>query len=259
MGLAKIEISIITCIYNEAANIERFLIGINNFVAQIETGTIKELIIVDDGSTDGSLEIIERFTENNIELPIKLIKRDTKLGLVNAQLNGMKYSLSDSILFMDGDLQHPVEKIRDLIETFDSGFDLVIASRHVKGGGNNWSPLRGIISRSAIILSKLLLKKSRKVKDPLSGFFVIKKKYLLNLEPHPNFQKLLLYSLVLNEIKRLKEIPFVIIDREIGKSKIVDKHFNFIIKYVVEILTYKKLDVKSKRRERVPVFENFTD
>lgn len=72
---------------------------------------------------------------------------------------------------MDADLQHPPEKILDIYKNLEKN-DLVVASRKAEGGGvEKWPWYRRIVSKGAELLSKILLKESKQLKDPLSGFF----------------------------------------------------------------------------------------
>jgi Glycosyl transferase family 2. len=79
---------------------------------------------------------------------------------------------------MDADLQHPPELLRIMYEKALEGYDLVIASRYIKGGKiKNWNIIREFISKTAIFIAYFFLPETLKVKDPLSGYFLIKKTY----------------------------------------------------------------------------------
>jgi len=98
------------------------------------------------------------------------------MGLASAILDGIKVANGDIIAVMDADLQHPPELLPEMIKKIYEGYDIVIASRYVEEGGiEEWSILRRLISIGAISLAHLLFPRTRKVRDPISGFFYLRK------------------------------------------------------------------------------------
>lgn len=111
-----------------------------------------EVIVVDDGSTDGSREFVEAFTQE--EPNFKLIKND-HTGKAGAVTAGVLDAKGELILFTDMDQATPIEEVEKLLPFFEEGYDVVIGSRSDRRKG---SPLlRLIISKSAIILRKLVV------------------------------------------------------------------------------------------------------
>lgn len=239
MQQSEITVSIISGVYNEIGNIEKFIESLKNDEFIKGYPNLKNLILVDDGSTDGTLEKIKSFLTENLPFNLILRERDTKLGLVDAFLTGSKDVDTEFAIFMDCDMQHPVNLIQKLISTAQNGFDIVVASRYVEGGGSDWSPLRGIISRCAIALSWFMLPRAKKIKDSTSGFFIVNTELLKGLKKYPGFNKLLLYILSQNDELSVEEVPFKLEARKHGESKIVDNSFSFIIMYFKELLTYR--------------------
>jgi dolichol-phosphate mannosyltransferase len=122
---------------------------------------------------------------------------------------------------MDADLQHPPEVIPDLLNKTESGADIVIASRYVEGGGmKEWGLIRKIISKGAIVLAHLLLPTTRKVKDPMSGFFAFRREALGNAYLSPRGYKILLEILIEGRFRNAAEVPYIFENRSGGESKL---------------------------------------
>lgn len=123
-----------------------------------------EVIIVDDGSIDGSVEYIKNFIRSH--KTIKLIQ-NPHLGKAGAVTTGVLKATKDIILFTDMDQATPIEETNKLLPYFSQGYDVVIGSRSTKREG---SPLsRQIISQSAILLRKAIVG-LRDISDTQCGF-----------------------------------------------------------------------------------------
>lgn len=128
-----------------------------------------EVIVVDDGSQDGSIEFVEEFIKENTSF--RLIKSSHK-GKGGAVTTGMLTARGEYILFTDMDQATPIEEMDKLLPFFKQGFEIVIGSRSTKRKG---SPLiRQIISLSTIILRKLLIGLPG-ISDTQCGFKMFKK------------------------------------------------------------------------------------
>jgi len=122
---------------------------------------------------------------------------------------------------MDADLQHPPEIIPDLVKALENGADMAFASRYVPGGGcPRWGLVRRIISKGAIKISHVLLPSSRKVKDPMSGFFIFKRENVETDRLKPIGYKIALEILMVGNFKNVAEVPFIFEDRTAGASKL---------------------------------------
>jgi dolichol-phosphate mannosyltransferase len=225
----NIDVSIIIPTLNEKENINELVKRINESLNNIKY----EIIFVDDGSKDGTIEEIEKVIKEYKN--IKLIERGYKKGLSSAFLDGLKYSNGKYVILMDADLQHPPELLRKMYEKALEGYDLVIASRYIKGGKiENWNIIREIISKTAIIIAYIFLPETLKVKDPLSGYFLIKKDLLNNFNISDPFSyKVLLDILVKVNYNKLIEIPYTFRERKYGKSKLGKK---VIFSYLKQVL-----------------------
>jgi len=116
-------LSIILPVYNEAENIPLLYKELLPFC-----GEEFEVIFVDDGSTDNTLEEIE--TLINTDKRFKCVSLSRNFGHQNALMAGMENTTGDQIVIMDGDLQHPPSLIPTMIEKLNSGFDLILTKRN---------------------------------------------------------------------------------------------------------------------------------
>ena len=192
-------LSIILCAYNEADSIQKTLVKL------INKDSIKEIIIVDDNSTDGTSEIIKGFDSDKIKL---FIRKNTK-GFASAFIFGIMMSRGDYILRFDIDM---FDEIDFFLNTFEKNKDndCVIFSRYVMGGEDLRSGYRKMPS---LILNKLcqyLL--SGKIKDYTSCIMFFKRNLLSDITPqnshYANFIIEFVFLLILKK-KNYLEISFV--------------------------------------------------
>lgn len=201
---------------NEAGNIERLLREVQRVLDPLERQY--EILIVDDGSDDGTPEIVQRYAE--IDPRIRLLTRHQERGLAGAVLHAWNHCDGDLLGVIDADLQHPPDILPFLLEAMDEGSDIAIASRYVaKDGVTGWNPLRVAISRASTWATVPLQRKAVRVKDPMSGFFVVRREAVDGIEFETKGFKLLLEILVRARIRSVREIPFHFGVRHAGKSK----------------------------------------
>ena len=238
-------ISIIVGVINEEENILLFLDELDKTLSKRNDNRIDELVIVDDGSID---ETIPRIKANLTGHPysISLFERTRKKGRVDADIFGSSKAKNEVVIVMDCDLQHPVEYIPLLVEIFDQDYDMVVASRYIRNGGSDWPPLRGILSRGGVFLSYLFVPSSRGIRDPMSGYFLVRRKLLSMLTPYNNSYKSVLYIVSRHPGIKIGEIPFIMKSRNRGESKIVGRNFNFFKNFIVELIRYRKITDKVK-------------
>ncbi|MBR3264171.1 glycosyltransferase [Candidatus Saccharibacteria bacterium] len=124
-------ISIIIPVYNEAAGIRRFLEG-ELFPVMQELPYLTELIIVDDGSKDKSLEIVRESLKNQ-DAPTRVISFTRNFGKEIALTAGLKYAKNEAVIMLDSDGQHPVSVIPKMLEKWEKGAKIVT----VVNSGNN--------------------------------------------------------------------------------------------------------------------------
>lgn len=236
------DLSLIIPTYNEKENIQTLLYLI---YSEFKKYNIQgEVILVDDNSPDKTGEIVESLKKKYPSLQI--IHRTGKLGLSSAVLEGFKIAKSDILGVMDADLSHPVEKINSLYQEIKNGADLAIGSRYIKGGKiKGWGLRRKLMSRFATLLAIPLTT----VKDPMTGFFLLKKEFIKDKSLNPKGFKILLEIIIKGNCKNIKEVPITFTNRTKGKSKV---GFSEIFHYIQNLLGYWK-----HRRKIVDEFFKF--
>lgn len=241
------KVSIVIPVLNELGNIDPLIEGLVSLPHDRNTSRIRELIFVDDGSTDGTVERILDYNKEKNGIKITVLERNLRQGTVNAQLYGISYARTEAVIIMDGDLQHPADYIPALIEKYFEGHDLVLASRYVRRGSAERKPFNGMVSRGANILSKFFLPWVRNVKDPISGYFIVNRK-LVNTELQGiGFNKLALNLLSSGRKLSVAEVPFRFKERRHGSSKVADGGYAFLIRFLSEILFYRKMYMQRAR------------
>jgi len=203
-------LSIIVPTYNERENVRPLIERIDETLGK---GNY-EILVVDDNSPDGTADVAESLSK---DYPVRVIRRPGKSGLASAIVHGMRRAEGDIVGVIDADLQHPPELMAQLVEAVTQGNDIAIASRYVAGGVvENWSLLRKIVSRGAILLARPLTE----ARDPMSGCFVLNREVVTGREFKPAGFKILLEILVRGKYERIKEVPYTFRERQKGETKL---------------------------------------
>lgn len=144
----KVYLSVVIPSYNEKVNLRKGVLDkIDHYLSRQDYGW--EVLIVDDGSNDGSLEFCETFSNDNKNFRVIRGEHSGKAGAVT---KGMLEAKGEIRLFTDMDQATPIEEVEKLLPYFNKGYDVVIGSRTSRVG----SPLsRRIMSNSMIILRKI--------------------------------------------------------------------------------------------------------
>ncbi len=228
--------TIVVPTYCEANNIKELLKRIhdNDFRHQQF-----EIILVDDNSQDGTIEIVNELIRSYPHL--KLIIRQGKRNLSAAILDGLLQAKFALVVTMDADLSHPPEKINELLNALiNNNADLVIGSRYVTGGNVDptWPLPRKIASRlSAFVARKLFVPN---ITDPLSGFLALNKEKILSISQlEPIGWKIGLEIIVKCHCKNIYEVPIHFSQRLRGKSKLNFKIASAYFYHIFRLLQYK--------------------
>lgn len=209
-------LSIILPTLNEKENIQVY---IPNLI-KICNSFPFEILVVDDNSPDRTWEVAENFSK--LDKRIHCFRRIGEKGLSSAILFGITQAKGDWILCMDADGQHDMEKIPDIyFKAITNQYDLIILSRKLSQNGlGDWSLYRKIISSFAEWLGRTLVGFS--VSDPLSGYFCIQRKFVLeNIDKlNPKGFKILVEILGKLKPKNILELPYTFQPRTRGKTKL---------------------------------------
>lgn len=204
--------------YNERGNVGRLIPKLFSLPLCLS------VLIVDDNSTDGTLEEIEQLSQKypNVDL---IIRKVNSRGLGSSYRDGFQYAVErgyDVVIQMDADLSHLPFYIPKMLELLEK-YDLVIGSRYVKGGGiYKWSRLRLLISRVANLLTRILFKMP--LNDLTSGFKCMTIDVLRKIDVCMTksqgyvFQFEMVYRAYMKGLK-IAEFPIIFRNRERGKSK----------------------------------------
>jgi dolichol-phosphate mannosyltransferase len=177
-----------------------------------------EILIVDDDSCDGTAEIVSALALQDPR--IRLLVRKGQRGLSGAILHGWENTDATIVGVMDADFQHPPELLPDLTAAIASGCDLVIGSRYTPGGGlGDWNVFRKLLSAAAVWATWPIQRIGLRAKDPMSGFFFVRRDCLTGIAFQQAGFKLLLEILVRGRISSIREIPFAFGQRYRGASK----------------------------------------
>jgi dolichol-phosphate mannosyltransferase len=141
---------------------------------------------------------------------------------------------ADAYIVMDADFSHPPELLAVIRRNLND-HDLVVASRHVKGGGaSNWPLKRKIISLGAITLARPLTR----VRDVTSGYFAIRRECLEDVTLTPLGYKIGLECFVKANWENYIEIPFIFADRKSGSSKLGRGEFIAYVKHLRKLYLF---------------------
>ncbi len=198
----------------EAENLPELLARIREAMSGTEMPY--EVIVVDDDSRDGTEEVVRSIALQDSR--VRLLVRRGEKGLATAVVHGWANTDADLLGVMDADLQHPPELLPALLEQAHD-HDLVVASRYVNGNSiNGWNAARAAVSRLSTLVS-LPFQRGVRIKDPMSGYFVVRRSCLDGAVLQPVGFKILLEVLVRGRIKSASEVPFQFGLRHAGKSK----------------------------------------
>jgi len=205
--------------YNEKENIEKMVRKVFSLSKPFH------LLIIDDGSPDGTASIVKKLQSEFIGI-LHLLERKGKLGLGTAYITGFKWGIENGYKFifeMDCDFSHNPDDLVRLYDACEAGADVAIGSRYCKGGKvSNWPLGRIMMSYFASVYVRLVLWMN--IKDTTAGFKCYKAEVLKNIELDEirfigyAFQIEMKYRAWKKKYK-LVEVPIAFVDRIEGTSK----------------------------------------
>jgi dolichol-phosphate mannosyltransferase len=249
-----VKVLVVLPTYNEAANIERMIRSVRT--ALPDAG----VLVVDDGSPDGTAGIAERV---GAEVGgVEIMRRTEKSGLGSAYRAGFAWGLDrgwDALVEMDCDFSHDPAALPGLVAPLWSGVDLSVGSRYVPGGEiPDWSLARRLISRGGNIYADSLL--GLGIKDSTSGFRAYRAEILRKMDLGAvkaegyGFQIEMVLQ-VLDHGGRVAEVPICFVDRVEGDSKmstsIVVEAFRLVTLWSAKKMVRNARRIVSRRRARV--------
>lgn len=207
--------------YNEKENIEAIIRAVTSLEKEFE------VLVIDDGSPDGTADIVKRLMSDEFKGRVHLVERSGKLGLGTAYICGFKWALEhgyEYIFEMDADFSHaPADLPRLYAACHDEGYDVSVGSRYITGVNVvNWPIGRVLMSYYASAYVRTILGIS--LRDTTAGFVCWTRKVLETMSLDDvrfkgyAFQIEMKYTALRLGFK-IKEVPVIFVNRELGTSK----------------------------------------
>lgn len=207
--------------YNEKENIENII----RAVTALEEGF--NVLVIDDGSPDGTADIVKGLMAGEFSERLFLVERQGKLGLGTAYIRGFQWAIEheyDFIFEMDADFSHaPADLPRLLAACCDEGYDVAIGSRYVTGVNVvNWPMGRVLMSYFASKYVRMVT--GLDIHDTTAGFVCYRRQVLETLELDKIRFKGYAFQIEMKFTAhkcgfKIKEVPVIFVNRELGTSK----------------------------------------
>jgi len=227
-----VDVTVVVPTVNEAPNISSLIPRI--FETCLRNGIRPEVIVVDDGSTDGTPEAVVDLSR---KFDVRLLRRPERRGITSALLDGFSLSSAGIVGAMDADLSHPPEKIPDMVRPImDGSADMTIGSRYTAGGQiEEWPIHRRVISGIATLLARPI----SGVRDPMSGFFFVRRELVKGRIVPRRGWKICLEIVVRANPKRVVEVPYTFVGRSRGRSKLGTGVILRFVRQIVSLYLYR--------------------
>lgn len=188
-----------------------------------------EILLVDDDSPDGTGAVATELGERT-GWPVRTLLRTENPGLSESVVDGLKRAVGSVCIVMDADLQHPPEKLPEMIRTIEGGADVVVGTRRTHGGNyGEWSRGRYTISGGADALARAAVPSARPLSDPMSGFFGLRRDAVNVSSLSPRGFKILLEVLSVGGDLTVAEVGYTFGTRQTGESKLdTDEIIKFV-------------------------------
>lgn len=229
------ELTILIPVYNEKENIPFLVSTLKKTISG--WGYDTEVLMVNDGSSDGSREILEKVAKK--EKNFRAVHHEKNRGFGAALQTGYKNASGSVISTMDADLTHDPKQIKKFMEKIKQGYDMVIGSRYIEGGKMvDVAWYRRMISDMSRILIRILF--NMPIKDVTNGFRAVRKTVVENIDLKSDSFNILPEMVVKARKKgyKITEVPMTLTKRKYGVSKM-----NPLRDYTKEIITLFKLRI----------------
>ena len=207
--------------YNERENIEKIIRAV------LGLEKVFDILIIDDGSPDGTSNIVRKLMDNEFSSRLHIIERSGKLGLGTAYITGVNWALEhdyDYIFEVDADVSHDPNDLPRLYSAcHDEGYDVAIGSRYITGVNVvNWPIGRVLMSYFASKYVRIVT--GFKVHDTTAGFKCYKSRVLKTIELDKIRFKGYAFQIEMKFTAykigfKIKEVPVIFVNRREGVSK----------------------------------------
>lgn len=230
--------------YNERENIPQVIPLLLSVFQEIK-GWQMGILVVDDTSPDKTYEVVEELSKKHSQVHLLINKK--KAGLGGAYLKGMAYAFSelkaDVVFEFDADLSHDATKIPQMLQKIDEGYDLVLGSRYVRGGGipPEWGLHRKFLSVVGNWVIMVVLTDFR-IRDWTAGFRAITKQVYEQVAPELTSNRFTGYTFQIGFLHKtvrkgfkVAEVPFRFVDRTHGHSKLGPEYLINTLMYIFKV------------------------
>lgn len=227
--------------YNERENIQKVVPILLDVFKKVKNWDL-HILVVDDNSPDKTADVVKELAKKN--KAVHLLLNTRKAGLGAAYLKGMEHAFqaldADVVFEFDADLSHDPQKIPVFLKKIDEGYDMVLGSRYIPGGGipDNWDFHRKFLSVVGNLVVMTILT-NFSLHDWTGGYRAITKRVYDAVEPEMHeekftgytFQIAFLHKAVMKGFK-IVEIPFKFVDRTMGVSKLPREYIKNNLTYL---------------------------
>ena len=225
----RLDLAVIIPTFNERENVSVVLEALNRALSGIEW----EVVFVDDHSPDGTSNLVREIALRNPR--VRILERIGRRGLSSACIEGMLATAAPYLAVMDADMQHDESVLPEMLERIKrEQLDIVVASRNTAGGSmGKFGSGRVWLSRLGARISRLVCR--REVSDPMSGFFLLDRKFFeLVVAKLTGTGFKILIDLLASSPRpvRLAEVPYHFRNRQAGESKLdvnVELEYLFLV------------------------------
>ncbi len=215
---ARVLLSLVIPTRNESENIAPLLAEL---AGVIPAAVPAEVIFVDDSDDD----TVETIRSTATRLPVRIVHREPGAragGLSTAEVAGFEEARGEYVCVLDADLQHPPMKVPEMLDrAVETGADIVVASRYLKGGSARGLGGLGrrLASRgSGLLATALFFDRLRHATDPGGNFYLFRRSIIAGAALRPVGYKMLLEIMVRCDWQGLEEVPYHFVPRERGDT-----------------------------------------
>lgn len=230
------DVSVVIPTYNEEENIADLIDAIFS-----ELDREVEVIVVDGDSEDSTPQKVREAGEDR---PVELVEKSSREGIGAAYQEGFRHASGDVVVQMDADFSHPVESLPEMVEEVESGTDIAVGSRYVKGGDRQDPLHRRIFPLIGSYLYTYLL--DCPVRDFTSGFKAYREDVAkdipeMDLPAGFHYQAASLMNL-LDTGRSFREVPIEFRPRRAGEPKYSTMDLLNNVKLFVKLLLRRRSD-----------------